>query len=620
MQHDTNIEDKLREMEALEQPDLSQMDKHWQQMQALLQPGSLPVKKGWPKWMLNTLSVAAVVILIGAAILYTLSKRDSNNEKTAQESAIVIEGQNDVASKENSNTVIAGTTDTITKESKTTLNKPAINADLISQYEDQGNGAANDWTEEDSILATVKLNYIPCETCPGKEAGVLSNAERQLKLTSLFAQLQKQEQHFTIDNSRDTLLQFAEGTALLVPANSFGGMKGIDLTAKEFYKTSDIVLNQLNTASNKEQLETGGMLQLKASFKGNELQIDSKKPLTLFMPEAENNMKGMQLFFGEPAVQSVSTLVVQLNNELDDITEEPVSNSVDWIAKPQYFLKRKVVTEARVLNLANIPWLVSETNKKKVGYFIYNEDSLAMDKDELKKILKDKYGYTKVKLRSSIRNRFFITFGDIDKEMFNRNYSERIGDSLWMNKTDADRYKLNAVSFRKVVVEETIAYTNNISAGVQPGQENLLMRSSLKPLLEDTLPFNVNKAIADINYRYSVNLDKLGWINCDRFYSDNRKKIQFKVDLGDSATNYYTMLVFDKLNSMMTGFVNGNQVAFQNIPVGEPVKVISIGINKKGETVYSVTHTTTSEVELKGLQFQATSVPDLRTALSKYDK
>ena len=83
--------------------------------------------------------------------------------------------------------------------------------------------------------------------------------------------------------------------------------------------------------------------------------------------------------------------------------------------------------------------------------------------------------------------------------------------------------------------------------------------------------------------------------------------------------NYYTMLVFDKLNSMMTGFVNGNEVAFQNIPLGEPVKVISIGINKKGETIYSVTHTTTSEEVLKGLQFQTTSAPDLKASLSKID-
>ena len=124
--------------------------------------------------------------------------------------------------------------------------------------------------------------------------------------------------------------------------------------------------------------------------------------------------------------------------------------------------------------------------------------------------------------------------------------------------------------------------------------------------------------IASFEIHFSIS--KLGWINCDRFYSDSRKKVNFKVDLGDAATNYYTLLVFDKIKSMMTGAINGNQVAFQNIPVGEPVKVISIGINKQGETVYSVTHTTTSDHELKGLQFQTTSVPDLKTSLSKLDK
>jgi hypothetical protein len=129
-----------------------------------------------------------------------------------------------------------------------------------------------------------------------------------------------------------------------------------------------------------------------------------------------------------------------------------------------------------------------------------------------------------------------------------------------------------------------------------------------------------NKILSGISNQYSVDLNKMGWINCDRFYSDSRKKINFNVDLGDAAMNYYTMLVFDNIKSMMTGFVYGNKVSFQNIPAGEAVKLISIGINKKGEAVYSVTKATTGTQELTGIHFESTSAPDLKTALSKMDQ
>jgi uncharacterized protein (UPF0333 family) len=161
MQHDNNIENKLRQQEAMEQPDLSQMDNHWQQMQAMLQPGVLPMKKGWPKWMLNALSVAAVVILIGAAMLYLSSKKDNSNENTLQKSETVAE-QNNLSSKENisQNTVVPVVTDSAIKETAIASIKPTINPSLI--YNNVADTTAKKWTYQDSVLATVKLNYQPC--------------------------------------------------------------------------------------------------------------------------------------------------------------------------------------------------------------------------------------------------------------------------------------------------------------------------------------------------------------------------------------------------------------------------------------------------------------------------
>lgn len=627
MQHDNNIEDKLRQMEAVEQPDLSQMDKHWQQMQGILQPGSLPVKKGWPKWMLNTLPAAAIAVLIGAVFFYVSSKKDINNPPVAV--------QQETSLKENN---IKATAPVIRQDSA--VGEPAVevvqsrNPYLIFPGEETDTAATSKWTEEDSILATVRLNYTACATCPAKEEGVLSSAERKARLVNLFTQLEKQEQHFIIDNSRDTLLQFKEGTVLMIPAKTFGGMNGVELTAKEFYKTSEIVLNQLHTASNKEQLETGGMINLAASYHNMQLSFDVRKPLILFMADTSDKMKDMQLFNGNhysPGSKFASSVVIKdPQKEMDQSdTASGKPSYLNWIMQGRYFTKNIVQTEVKVLNLVNEPYYVKETSKGKTGYFMIGEES-TLERSKLKKMLKEKYGYYKVKLRSDFRNHFISIkfpgkFGYTDRGDTKFNYTafnRSIGDSVWMDKATADKYNLAANATRQVLLQNR---NNNPMFGnitVQFDEKGNRVKQgndSTRDRYEDFALQSV-KVFDDIENKYGVRITELGWINCDRFYSDKRKKVEFRVDLGDTAANYYSMLVFDKINSMMAGYAYGNETVFENVPVGEPVKIISIGINKKGETVYSVTHTTTSGEELRGLQFQATSVPDLRTALSKYDK
>jgi hypothetical protein len=569
MQHDINIEDKLREMEAIEQPDLSQVDVHWQQMQAMLQPGSIPVKKGWPKWMLNMLFVSAAAILIGIAIWYITSKKNSWDADNVAHSGQKEETPSINAMKPVS-AILKTDSAAVTTESSV-LHQPKAATSLIHDTGVLGNDTG--WLSQDSILGTMKIKFTDCDNCPLKnnaEAIAISDAQRrQLQLQYLFKQLEKGEQHFIIDNSRDTLLQFEEGTVLLLPANSLGGMKGIEITAKEFYKTADIILNQLNTMSNKDQLETGGMIYLKASYKGNEVNVSKQNPLVLVLPDTTENIAGMRLFTGDTTSDAM-----QLN----------------WKPQSQFFSKTRLVTEARVVNLVNEPYKIKNTTKGDIAYFILGDDE-TIDKEKIRQQLKEKYTYYKVRLRPNFYKAFHSTY-------YNEysGYSRYIGDSVWMDIGRANKYHLDIISTRQYYVNE------NGSSSYYNLSEN--SKNLFKQVLN----------------KYSVSLSGTGWINCDRFYNYPGKRIDFAVDLGDSAYNYYCVLLFDNIRSLMNGYLSGNHMIFPNIPGNLPATIIVIGINKKGETVYSVTHTTTSEQELRGLQFQATSVPDLRAALSKYDK
>jgi hypothetical protein len=565
MQQDNNIENKLREMEPIEPPELGQMDAHWQHMAGMLQPPAVPLKKGWPKWMLNGFSAVVVVVLIGVAMMYLSSKKDNKHDNVLQKVETVTK-QNDLSTQQSlkTNTVIPVITDSIVKKLPASSIKLKINPSLI--YTAVADTTLKKWTTQDSVLATVKLNYTPCETCPGKAESVLSDAER--KLGNLFGQLQKKEQYFIIDNSRDTLLQFKEGTILLIPANSFGGINGVELTAKEFYKTSDIILGQLNTMSNKDQLETGGMIHLKASYKGTEVKVNEQKPLVLVLPDTSENMAGMKLFTG------------------DTTTDE----RLNWTAQSQSFSRTRLVTQARVINLVNEPYKIKSTKKGDIAYFILGDDEV-VDRDKIKAKLKEKYNYYKVRLRPN----FYRAFHNTDINIFS-SFSRYIGDTVWMDISTANRWNLDIISTRQFYIND-----NGLSNYYDLSEKS---KTAFKEVLN----------------KYSVSLTSTGWINCDRFYNNPGRKVDFAVNLGDSAHNYYCVLLFDNIRSLMNGYVSGSHVVFSQVPVNLPVKIVSIGINPKGETVYSVTHTTTSDQELKGLQFQTTSAPDLKTSLSKLDK
>ena len=133
-----------------------------------------------------------------------------------------------------------------------------------------------------------------------KEFEVVSKAIN--KVNQIEKPFKKESQTFKINPKKDTTIVCKEGTKLAVKANSFVDSKGnlvngnIDLNVTEYYKLSDIFLANLSTTSNGKQLETGGMLNIKA-FSGDEL-LKLNSDIEISFPTV-NKKEGMQLFSGE---------------------------------------------------------------------------------------------------------------------------------------------------------------------------------------------------------------------------------------------------------------------------------------------------------------------------------
>ncbi|UEG50283.1 hypothetical protein LK994_02190 [Ferruginibacter lapsinanis] len=562
-QDNNNIENKLRQLEDQQLPDLSHMDEHWQKMQAILQP-NVPVSKlrvnNQGKLIGGAIGLAIITLLYVGYQKFSIKKIDKESPVTTATIIPKIPSLSD--------TIV--TASTVIPIKKIEISQGTNKNIITLPFTDMGNGVAADFV--DTLAATDKT--------PGNKLNRVS------LLDQLKDQFVKVPQQFIINNTKDTLLTAAEGTTILIPVNSLGGGTEVEVRLTEYYKRSDIIENWLSTTSNDAQLVTGGMIHVTATYKGNEVKINNNIPLTLFMPDTSSiNMTGMELFNGDKT-----------------------GNAINWIPQGRNFSRTQLVTEVRVLNITDQPYKTKQKRKGEIGYFITG-DSLKISKAALKRMLKEKYGYYKIKLRSNIKNLFKVDNGN---RAFEHQYGENIGDSMWVEKGYADKYKLQGTATRQILRKNGNGLGDN---GITNALQNKLNGGMVLPGNDQS-----SAIIKNIQEKYHLNITQLGWINCDRFYSDSRKKISYYTDLGDDAQNYYTMLVFDNINSMIAGEYNGSKVVFKNIPVGEPVKIISIGINKEGEKVYSVTAAITGEQEVKGIKYELASNADIKKSLVKLDQ
>ena len=125
--------------------------------------------------------------------------------------------------------------------------------------------------------------------------------------------------------------------------------------------------------------------------------------------------------------------------------------------------------------------------------------------------------------------------------------------------------------------------------------------------------------IIKVCYRYAdgVNIQQLGWINCDRFNNDARPRTELIVDLGDNPDNYNTLLVFDNFDSIMPPSTRqGNTIHFLNLPEGEPARIISVGI-RNDKPVTAMRKLIISKTSVSDLDFDEISASTFRKKLGQ---
>jgi mono/diheme cytochrome c family protein len=109
-------------------------------------------------------------------------------------------------------------------------------------------------------------------------------------------------QLFTINPTKDTVIETMGGIVFAIPAGAFVNAKDpMTLEIREALTPMDIMKGGLSTTSNGELLETGGMFYINARNGETSLQINPDKPVYANVPTNEIR-PGMQLFEGERTV------------------------------------------------------------------------------------------------------------------------------------------------------------------------------------------------------------------------------------------------------------------------------------------------------------------------------
>lgn len=371
------------------------------------------------------------------------------------------------------------------------------------------------------------------------DSSLIEEPPGTLALRDVFSQMRKNTVEFIINNSRDTLLHSPEGSSFLVPANSFPGKGEIIITLREFNTLEDMLGEKLTTTSNGIAIETGGMIHLRATRDGKDVALQRNKSIRWYIPRRDD-MDQMQVFYDS------------------QVKGEDVAGFINWMPANSFFSASSTTILYQAIDFRDFP-KITEYAARTRGIYYIGPNSVFSRRQVRDTMLARYPKYHKVTIRQIKSRR--------RHNRWLRNKSElTLGDTILIRRDQA-------VNFRLPIID-TIAH---VQGSQIPGEYRGQIAGALSQL-ED---------------KYAIDITRLGWINCDRFYNDPRPKILFAAEKPAEFSEMWSALIFKNRNSIMPADVVNNRIQFANIPLNEEVYIVCIGI-KNGHSQLVVHKTVTS--------------------------
>jgi len=562
MQPDNYIDSHLKQLEAQQLPDLSQMDNHWQQMQTLLTPGTPvpPKRRSWRKITRKKITYMGVVAVIITTTYYTM--QNTGKRMLAKKPLPVQVNTKTVVPKSGpvAKSVLAGTAN-----ASVHARKNHVTVSIVRQ-------------ETDTVFLQIPEQSRKKET-PG------------LTVQSFYERLKRPEQQFIINPSKDTSITGKDGTILRIRANSFiypdnSFVKTpVNLSLTECYQYADMLAHCLDTRSGDKQLVTGGMIRLQAHDGDNkELALLKYKPIRVSMP-AEQFDPQMQLFV--PVIPPANP-IVEGGSGGDTIALQPGSPIIDWQPVGQSQGYTRTVSSLRIrskIKLMDIRQEVSKgTGSEEKIYQVIPLISIP---------------------EQSIKEQLALRYNLSDKTIKLQTVDSFVRESKAKN-TNVAFTSLGMVARDSVMVYYDVAVKN----GWVSRKDSL---AYVEQLRIDSIAYVENRRADSITWirqrefdrNYHFDITGLGWINCDKFLRSSGAEVDFTIRIDtelERAPHRYN-LIFTNMRSIMTGKYQNGEIQFGVLPKDEPVKLICVA-GKNGKTFACIRSFNISAGIMASLKFE----------------
>jgi hypothetical protein len=409
-------------------------------------------------------------------------------------------------------------------------------------------------------------------------------------------------QEFFIDANTDTLLYGKEGTVVFIEKGSFMNYDdeivtdSVVVTLKELYKTSDMLTSDVTMRSGNKILETGGMIELQAYAKGEELSLDYGKSIVVHFPK-QSQTDSMRLFYGRGKShgggESGEEYVEVIKNDM--ITWDLEESSVPEVKNEIWVWYRKfegLDTNDLFLSNGQIGWdTISDMfnfSKEDEKYFLNKTSKVLYDVDKTGKMHYDK-------IEGSIITK------KMEKKLAN------VAKSFPLCRP----YTVNG---EPVEMPGHFQIWSEIKPAKFLSNDGYLKQIEKKMASTDTSKSAIS--IAELQY-YIFDSKQLGWMNCDQFINPNPIKEDFVVSVPKSE-NIFVKIIFKNYKTIMIGDEGKGKFTFKDLPIDEPVKVVVID-EKDGKPLLKITDTKTSGTAFKIEKLDPVSLSELQEKLKELD-
>lgn len=451
-----------------------------------------------------------------------------------------------------------------------------------------------------NIIAILLLGLFSCNSKQEKKADNQNSNQKAISiedrvlyptttLSPLFDSLRPTTQTFTIKGDRDTLLVGQNGTTLTILKNTFVNSQGqpattVKIDLVEVNSIADIIKANLQTTSGEKILQTGGMFFIDAKENNKSLAVAEGKSIYV---EVKSNFKDpqMKIFDGkfDDKGKIDWTTAGDLENNLIPIPLRLVNfhkcdfecgftkKQTDDLSSPKfentYIATREFEDRCCAMMYATCPQSNNLSQKfldiytTNIDKPLFYSDSLVVD--YLAKHYKDKIDTTK-KFEWDETGWFSYMF-----QSFMEFKEQRL---------------TSTINFDKLGISESTTTDELISKGylASEAEKFIALFKTRKQIVKSKEAEKQTSRLAS----YSFSINKLGWVNVDKFFSDkNTEPSTFLVRAKSKDTLDFisVSLVIPAYNVAVFSIHNdGNLYSFtekndgyRTLPVGQEAIIVA---------------------------------------------